>query len=74
MEVVNKEVMFYAEKIFGQNLSRYGFSFLPKSLYLEAFDKDGNLYENWKTRIESKKPDPREHPDLYNSLRVKKEK
>lgn len=67
MLIENDEVMKYAEKIYAQNMSKYGFSFTPKGLYQAAFDDKGNLYENWQVRVEFKKPEPSEYPELYNS-------
>lgn len=63
----NDDAMRYAEKIYDQNMSKYGFSFTPKGLYDAAFDSKGKLYKNWKVRIEFKKPEPSEYPELYDS-------
>lgn len=59
-----------AERLFQDNMGKYGFSFSPAGLYKAAFDQKGELYSNWEARMQSHKPSAHEHPDLYGGLRM----
>lgn len=65
--VENNEVMKHAEKIYERNMDKHGFSFTPRGLYQAAFDDRGQLHKDWQIRVDFKKPEPSEYPELYNS-------
>ncbi len=61
-----------AERLFQENMGKYGFSFSPAGLYKAAFDPKGELYGNWELRMQSHRPSAHEYPDLYSGLRMHK--
>lgn len=61
-----------AERLFQENMGKYGFSFSPAGLYKAAFDQKGELYGNWEIRMQSHRPSAHEYPDLYSGLRMHK--
>ena len=70
MDDVEKKVMAFAQRCFDANIEKYGFSFVPTGIYKMGFKNDGELYENWQTRMKEYRPSITEHPLLYKSLRL----
>jgi len=69
-EELKKEMMAFADKCFEENMERYGFSFVPFSIFKSGFKSEVEIYDNWKERMKAHKPSIIEHPKLYRTVRL----
>lgn len=69
-ESLKKEMQKFADQCFSDNMDKYGFSFVPYSIFLSGFKPDKKIYDNWKDRMKAHRPSIVEHPQLYRSMRL----